>query len=105
MMKNRHLAKSIQEQNFYRIRQLLIEKALNTQAVQIGIISTYYPSSKKCSKCGKEKKDLKLSDRVYICKYCGSVMDRDYNASINIRDCKEYELVDFADKKLYYDYY
>lgn len=93
MMKNRHLAKSIQEQQFYRIRQLLIEKAKNTQAVEVGIISWNYPSSKKCSCCGSIKKNLKLSDRIYVCDNCNLVIDRDFNASINIRDCKDYELV------------
>lgn len=92
MLKNRHLARSIQEQQFYRIRQLLTEKALNTQAVQIGVISKNYPSSKKCSRCGNIKKNLKLSDRTYVCPACGLVIDRDINAAINIRDCSDYEL-------------
>ena len=93
MMKNKHLARSIQEQQFYRIRQLLIEKAKNTQAVEVGIVSWNYPSSKKCSRCGSIKRNLKLSDRVYKCTNCNLVIDRDYNASINIRDCKDYKLV------------
>ena len=86
MMKNKHLARAIQEQQFYRIRQLLVEKAKNTQAVEVGIISWNYPSSKKCSCCGHINKHLKLSDRIYVCDTCGLVIDRDYNASINIRD-------------------
>lgn len=93
MMKNRHLSKSIQQQCFYRIRQLLIEKALNTMTTRIGVVDAFYPSSKKCSRCGNIKKDLKLSDRVYVCDICGLMIDRDYNASINIRDCKDYKLV------------
>lgn len=93
MMKNRYLAKSIQEQQFYRIRQLLTEKARNTQAVQVGVVKMTYPSSKKCSRCGSIKRNLKLSDRVYVCDNCGLVIDRDYNASLNIRDCDDYELV------------
>ena len=44
----------------------------------------FYPSSKTCSCCGNIKKDLKLSDRVYICDNCGLEIDRDYNASINL---------------------
>ena len=93
MMRNKYLAKSIQEQQFYRIRQLLIEKARNTLAVQIGVVSRWFPSSKKCSRCGSIKKALKLSDRIYVCDNCGLVIDRDYNASLNIRDCKDYKLV------------
>lgn len=93
MMKNKYLARAIQEQQFYRIRQLLIEKALNTAVTQVGIIPRTYPSSKKCSRCGQIKRKLKLSDRIYVCDNCGLVIDRDYNASINIRDCKEYKIV------------
>lgn len=43
-----------------------------------------YPSSKTCSNCGNIKKDLKLSDRTYVCDCCGLCMDRDYNAAINL---------------------
>ena len=45
-----------------------------------------YPSSKTCSVCGAVKPDLKLSDRIYICPECGCVIDRDYNAAVNIRE-------------------
>ena len=93
MVKNRHLARAIQEQQFYRIRQLLIEKAVNTMSIQVGVIDWKYPSSKMCSRCGHVKKVLRLSERTFICGNCGLVIDRDYNASINIRDCKKYKLV------------
>ncbi|MGL4534771.1 MAG: zinc ribbon domain-containing protein, partial [Fusobacteriaceae bacterium] len=46
-------------------------------------VPRFYPSSKKCSKCGEVKKNLKLSDRVFQCE-CRHVMDRDLNASINL---------------------
>lgn len=93
MMKNKYLAKAIQEQQFYRIRQLLIEKAKNTMTIQVGVVPTFFPSSKKCSRCGNIKKDLKLSDRIYTCPACDLQIDRDYNASLNIRDCKDYKLI------------
>ena len=44
----------------------------------------YFPSSKLCSRCGAVKKDLTLKDRVYFCKECGFIIDRDYNAAINL---------------------
>lgn len=47
-------------------------------------IDKYYPSSKRCSKCGNIKQDLKLSDRMYECPVCGQKIDRDLNAAINI---------------------
>ena len=44
-----------------------------------------YPSSKKCSNCGHIKKFLSLSDRTYVCHKCGLKIDRDLNASYNLR--------------------
>ena len=49
-------------------------------------INKWFPSSKKCSNCGKKKRHLKLSQRVYRCAFCGHVIDRDLNAAINIRN-------------------
>ena len=48
-------------------------------------VDRFFPSSKKCCKCGRIKKELKLSERVYHCE-CGNEMDRDRNAAINIRE-------------------
>ncbi len=53
-------------------------------------VDKFYPSSKTCSCCGNIKKDLKLSDRMYKCDVCGLVIDRDYNASINLAN---YEVI------------
>lgn len=47
-------------------------------------IDMYYPSSKKCSKCGSIKTDLSVNNRKYVCTYCGLHIDRDINAAINI---------------------
>ena len=49
-------------------------------------INKWFPSSKKCSYCGRKKKHLKLSQRIYRCAFCGNCIDRDLNAAINIRD-------------------
>ena len=38
----------------------------------------------QCSECGNIKKDLKLSDRIYHCDCCGLIIDRDFNASLNL---------------------
>lgn len=92
MMKNKHLAKSIQEQLFYRTRMLLTEKAKNS-FIEVGVLDRFYPSSKMCSRCSHINKQLKLSDRVFVCSTCGLIIDRDYNAALNIRDCKDYKLV------------
>ena len=49
-------------------------------------IDRWFPSSKRCSKCGHVKAELGLDERTYRCETCGNVLDRDYNASINILD-------------------
>ena len=47
-------------------------------------IDRFYPSSKTCSGCGTIKENLDLKTRVYKCENCNLIIDRDYNASINI---------------------
>ena len=49
-------------------------------------VAAYYPSSKTCSNCGKPKDDLGLGERTYQCRFCGMSLDRDLNASINLRN-------------------
>lgn len=85
MMKNRHLARAIQEQSFYKFKVVLSYKA-KFNNIQIVEVTAFYPSSKTCSCCGSIKSDLKLSDRIFICPECGNRMDRDLNASINLKN-------------------
>lgn len=92
MLKNKHLSRSIQQQCFYRIRQLLIEKALNTMTVQVGVVDRFYPSSKTCSLCGFINRQFG-SEEIFVCPKCNLVIDRDYNASLNIRDSKDYKII------------
>ena len=83
MMKNRHLSKAIAEQCFYEfIRQMRYKCEFN--GIEFVQVDRFYPSSKTCCCCGHIKKDLKLKDRVYVCKECGLIIDRDKNASINL---------------------
>lgn len=83
MMKNKHLSKAIQEQCLYEFRRQIVYKSLWNN-IKVIDVDRWYPSSKTCSECGSIKKDLKLSDREYVCTECGCIIDRDYNASINI---------------------
>ena len=92
MMKNKHLSKAIQEQNFYAIRTKLINKC-KERNIELRLVDTFYPSSKTCSCCGEIKKDLKLNDRIYKCCNCGLEIDRDYNASINLEKAKVYKII------------
>ena len=84
MMKNKHLSKAVQQQCFYEFYRQIQYKSLwnNIKFIEA---DRFYPSSKTCSKCGNIKKELKLSDRKYICERCNNIIDRDYNASLNLK--------------------
>jgi len=83
MMKNKHLSKAVQQQGFYEFRRQIEYKAKWNNILVI-IADRFFPSSKLCSCCGEIKKDLKLSDRIYRCD-CGNIIDRDYQASLNLK--------------------
>lgn len=91
MMKNKHLSKAIAQQKLSEFRRILTYKC-NWLNIELRVVDRFYPSSKTCHSCGNIKKDLKLSDRVYICPECGYIEDRDYNASLNLRDCEIYKI-------------
>ena len=79
------LGKNLHDNGFGLFREMLAYKLWKKGSCLIRI-DRMYPSSKTCSVCGVVKPDLKLSDRIYICPECGCVIDRDYNAAINIRE-------------------
>ena len=83
MMKNRYLSKAAQQQGFREFRRQ-IEYKSEWNNIPVVIADRYFPSSKLCSCCGKIKKDLKLSDRLYICE-CGNKTDRDVQAALNLK--------------------
>ena len=85
MLQNHKLSKSIQELSFYEFRRQL-EYKCRWYGRDLVIIDRFYPSSKTCHNCGYIYKDLKLSEREWICPHCKSKIDRDYNASLNILD-------------------
>lgn len=83
MMKNKRLSKAVQQQGFYEFRRQ-IEYKSEWNNISVIIADRFFPSSKLCSCCGNIKKDLKLSDRIYKCE-CGNIIDRDYQASLNLK--------------------
>lgn len=91
MMKNRHLSKAIQKQNFYTFREKLTNKC-NAVGIEMRIVDRYYPSSKTCSGCGHIKVNLTLFDREYHCEACGLQLDRDVNAGKNLKNAEEYKM-------------
>ena len=83
MSQTLHFGKSVSDNGFGLFRTMLAYK-LKERGKELVKVDRLFPSSKRCSKCGKIKENLTLSDRIYRCE-CGSVMDRDVNAAINIR--------------------
>ena len=83
MLKNHHLARSIQELSLYRFKQILKYKAdwYGRKVVEIG---QFFPSSKLCNHCGTKNEELKLHNRNWACSNCGQQNDRDLNAAKNI---------------------
>ena len=85
MLRNHKLAGSIQELNFGEFKKMLEYKA-NWYSRKLVFVDRFYPSSKTCNHCGYINKKLKLSDRQWVCPDCGEIIERDYNAAMNIRD-------------------
>lgn len=90
MMKNRHLSKAVAQQKLYEFRIKLTNKC-HQNNIELRIVDRWFPSSKIRNYCGSIKKDLKLSDRIYKCE-CGYEEDRDFNASLNLKDSNEYRI-------------
>lgn len=84
MMKNHCLAQVISDIGLYEFRRQIEYKA-KWNGRKVIFADTFYPSSKTCSCCGWKNLDLKLTDRVFECKVCENKMDRDYNASLNLK--------------------
>ena len=92
MMKNKHLSKAISNQKFYEFRMKLLNKCKENN-IELRLVDTFYPSSKLCSNCGHKKHNLKLKDRIYKCDNCGIEMDRDFNASLNLKNAENYKIL------------
>ena len=80
-----NFGKSVMD-NGFGMFVFMLKYKLMEQGKQLVKIDKWFPSSKRCSVCGEVKKTLLLSERIYNCEFCGMILDRDYNASINIRN-------------------
>jgi len=85
MMHNHHLAYSLADAGIGEFYQVLKYKC-EWYGVNLLVIGRWDSSSKTCSVCGTVYRRLKLSEREWTCMCCGAHHDRDYNASINIRN-------------------
>ena len=85
LLKNRKLAKALSDAALGGFLEKLKTKA-ETLGIPIVQADRFFASSKNCSPCGHKKDDLTLSDRQYQCSHCGTSIDRDVNAAINLRN-------------------
>ena len=88
MRKNKHLSHSLQETSISTFKQMLISKA-ESHGIEVVLADRFYPSSQICSHCGS-RRSIKLSERTYKCPVCGLEIDRDLNASINLKHYREF---------------
>jgi putative transposase len=84
MVKNHHLAQAIEDVGFYEFRRQMVYKG-QWYGCQLILANRFYPSSKRCSRCGHIQATLDLGTRVYVCDHCGLMIDRDLNAALNLK--------------------
>ena len=84
LIRNKKLSRYIQDVSWGAFISIIEDKCdkMGKNLIQIG---KFYSSSKTCSVCGNKKDKLLLSERVYSCSHCSTVIDRDYNAALNIK--------------------
>lgn len=85
MQRNHRLARSIGDEGWGEFKRELSYKT-RWYGSKLLKINPFEPSSKRCNHCGTINKDLKLSDRTWVCLNCGAINERDENAAHNIRD-------------------
>ena len=83
MLKNRKLSRAIADVGFYEFRRQIEYKARDA-GCSVLVVSRWEPSSKTCSRCGWLHPDLTLADRIFVCRECGLIIDRDLNAAQNL---------------------
>lgn len=82
MMANPKLAGAVADANFYEFRRQIEYKAERYGSCVVKV-DRWYASTQLCSNCG-DKQPMSLSARIYDCSACGLLVDRDFNASINL---------------------
>ena len=85
MSRSLHLGKSVNDLGFGMFKSWLSHECKKHDSI-IMFADKYFASSKTCFECGVKNDLLKLSDREWVCPHCGAIIDRDYNAALNLRD-------------------
>lgn len=88
MMKNRKMSRAVGDVGMYEFKRQITYKAPKYGST-VNTVSRWFPSSKTCSCCGWVEEDQDLSDRTFICEKCGIVLDRDYNAALNLAQTEQ----------------
>jgi putative transposase len=84
MFKNKHLSDSLKYSKLGEVLRQFKYKC-DWYGIRLVIADRWYASSKTCSNCGVKKERLSLSERVFVCNCCGSSIDRDFNAALNLK--------------------
>lgn len=85
MISNHKLAQAISDVSWSKFKEILKYKC-EWNGKNLITIGRFEPSSKTCSGCGHKKDELLLSERVFVCEVCAKVIDRDFNAALNIKN-------------------
>lgn len=85
MLANHSLAQAVSDASFFEVKRQLLYKA-ECYGGSVQLVDRWYASSKTCSACGWKDEDLTLAERTFTCNACGLILDRDLNASLNIRN-------------------
>ncbi|AKA61333.1 transposase [Staphylococcus phage Stau2] len=91
MMKNKRLSNSFQQIGLGYIIEWLKWKCYQYD-IELRQVDRFYPSSQICNQCGNRQK-MPLNKRIYECDNCDMIEDRDINASINLKQAKEYTIL------------
>lgn len=83
LMKNRRLARSFSDASLSRLLKLLETKVAHRGGLLVKV-DRFFPSTQLCHGCGWRWEEITLADRVFVCRACGQVSDRDGNAAQNI---------------------
>ncbi len=85
MSKALNFGKSVND-NSWGMLTTFLDYKLKEEGKSLIKIDKWFPSSKMCSHCGNVKQNLQLSERTYVCEHCGTIINRDVNAAINIKN-------------------
>ena len=90
MVSDRRFAKYVADEHFYQFKLGLYKKC-KERGIEFRVINHWYPSTRQCHDCGYiVGSKISVNQREFVCPKCGSIIPRDLNASLNIRDAKDY---------------